>query len=166
VQYVLVNDTQNNYGVSFATRELTRCTPIQLDFYTMADACLFRRFPFKKYGANYEDDNAKNPQGECRKEIALVKGRVYNEVQGSIRKTIDMWRGHEAVMGNDATLMVLGYGRFFALGEKCNNWSFSVLWSTQPQKVLMEMRKEFNDIVCTKTPPSHGATHLHTYFPF
>lgn len=119
------------------------------DFYAMADACLFHRYPNTDYGKKYEEDNAEAPEGLCRKEIALVRERIqglglYNQVVN----TIHAWRGHKAVIGNDATLMMLGYGRFFGTGSNCDAWNFNVLWAKQEQKLVRPMRDELNELVC------------------
>ncbi|OCK74994.1 SGNH hydrolase [Lepidopterella palustris CBS 459.81] len=118
------------------------------DFYPMADSCLFHGDPGKKYGKNYEDDDPNDPKGECRVEIRNVRGRVEgDDLKNKVIDTIHAWRGHKAVMGNEASLFLLGYPWFFAYGEKCNDWTFSVFYSGQKQMVVMDMRKEFNELV-------------------
>lgn len=99
------------------------------------------------YGPSYEDDNATDRKGECRREIHEVRRRINEDVDPIINKTFNDWRDHEAVKGKDATLVVLGYGEFFGLSEECDKWSFGVFWALFKPKIVMEMRKEFNDIV-------------------
>jgi hypothetical protein len=123
------------------------------DFYPLADACLFHA-EGKDYGKTYEEDKGPpgNREGECRREIDLVRGRLTGQAmvdfQTGIKNTIHAWRGHKSVMGNDATLMTIGYARFFAEGISCNKFTFNVPL-TPPQLILLEMRKEINELVCT-----------------
>jgi hypothetical protein len=126
------------------------------DFYPMADACLFHRKWPHKYGKRYEEDSAKDPQGECRKEIQRVRGTLTEQkdgkgvIQGWVEDTINTWRSHPSVYGNDASLFLLGYARFFGpdLDTACENWSFCVAWEvTNKQYLNKEMRKEFNELV-------------------
>lgn len=121
------------------------------DFYPMADACLFHADPNRKdYGKKYEDDDPNKPKGECRKEIQLVRGRVQgDDIKNKVVDTIHAWRGHKAVMGNDASLFLLGYPWFFAFAEECDKWHFNVWWAKENQNVVMDMRKEFNELVRT-----------------
>jgi hypothetical protein len=122
------------------------------DFYPLADSCLFHQSSDKKYGPNWEEEiDSKNPTGECRKEIGKVRDRLtsgnMDKFQDDIKQTIHTWRGHKSIMGNDATLLVLGYGRFFALDQACDEWSFNVFWASKTQNVVSGMRKEINDLV-------------------
>lgn len=124
------------------------------DFYNMADACMFQAEPGKDYGPRYEDDtDPNNPKGECRKEIALVRSRVqgdgFNGIVKLVQQTIHTWRGHKSVLGNDASLFVLGYGRFFGhdLDDACDKWNFAVPWQFAPQNIVKEMRADFNELV-------------------
>jgi hypothetical protein len=118
------------------------------DFYPMADACLFHADPTKKYGTKYEKDYNNPPDGECKKEIQLVRDRLQgNRMVDQIVQTIHTWRGHRSVMGGDASLFLLGYGRFFALDKACNDWNFGVLWDPDPQNVVVGMRQDFNELV-------------------
>lgn len=52
-------------------------------------------------------------------------------------------------MNNDATLITLGYGRFFSMDEQCNKWNFNVPWAdkNETQNVILDMRKEINELV-------------------
>jgi hypothetical protein len=79
-------------------------------FYPMADACLFKSNRTRTYGPKYEEDNdPNNVQGECRKEIREVRKRVTgNFIYNLVVETIDIWRTHPAVFGNDASLFLLG----------------------------------------------------------
>jgi hypothetical protein len=121
------------------------------NFYPLADACLFHA-ENKDYGKKYEDDKGPpgNREGECRREIDLVRGRLTGQAmvdfQTEIKSTIHAWRGHNSVMGNDATLMTIGYARFFAEGTSCNNFTFTVPFAPK-QRVLLDMRKEINELV-------------------
>lgn len=121
------------------------------DFYHMADACLFQADPSKTYGPRYEDDtDPEHREGECRKEIDLVRSRLQGDnMKNSVINTIHTWRGHRSVVGNDASLFLLGYSRFFGpdLDDACDKWNFAVPWQTQPQNVIKEMRGEFNELV-------------------
>jgi hypothetical protein len=72
------------------------------------------------------------------------------DFQEEIKKTIHTWRGHRSVMGNDATLMAIGYARFFAEGPECNDWTFNVPFKP-PQRIVLEMRKEINELVSALT---------------
>ncbi|KAI4709928.1 hypothetical protein J4E89_005158 [Alternaria sp. Ai002NY15] len=119
------------------------------DFYPMADSCLFHTDPRVDYGTHYEDDDAEKPTGLCRKEIKLVRGRVGDNLKQAVIDTIDIWRAHPAVSGNDATLFMLGYARFFALDDACNDWDFGrqFQFPWNAQKLKKEMRQEFNDLV-------------------
>lgn len=68
------------------------------------------------------------------------------DFQEEIKKQIHAWRGHKSVMNNDATLLTIGYARFFAEGPECNGYTFTV--PTRPvQNVTLEMRKEINELV-------------------
>lgn len=119
------------------------------DFYPMVDACLFHAaIPPKKYGTQYEDDDPNNPQGECRKEIGLVRSRLQGDgMKNKVADTIHAWRGHKAVVGNDASLFLLGYPWFFALAEQCDHWHFNVWWALQNQNLVKHMREDFNEMV-------------------
>jgi hypothetical protein len=118
------------------------------DFYPMADACLFRTDPNKEYKPNYENDNPNKPEGACRKEIQLVRGRLQgNDMVDRVVQTIHTWRGHKSVMGGDASLFLIGYGRFFALDSQCDKWNFNVFWDRETQNVVAGMRQEFNELV-------------------
>ncbi|KAF1934566.1 SGNH hydrolase [Clathrospora elynae] len=126
------------------------------NFYPMADACLFQKDHNKAYGTSYEDDSAENPTGECRKEINLVRGRLQeknaegnNNMQNTVEQTIHRWRDHKAVVGNEASLFLLGYARFFGpdFDEACDKWNFNVFWGSGTQHVVSAMRKEFNELV-------------------
>ncbi|KAF2828722.1 SGNH hydrolase [Ophiobolus disseminans] len=81
------------------------------------------------------------------REIYEVRKRVNNGMQEYAEENIDAWRAHRAVAGNEATLIVLGYAGFFALGDECNEWNFNVPWAIWKQKLVKEMRQEFNDII-------------------
>ncbi|KAI4952425.1 hypothetical protein J4E91_002895 [Alternaria rosae] len=118
-------------------------------FYDMADFCLFHSDRNKDYGTKYEDDNAEDPTGKCRSEIKEVRNRVGGGLKQAVLDTIETWRYHPAVGGNDATLFMLGYARFFALDDACNDWNFGVQYqnSSQTQTIKKEMRQEFNDLV-------------------
>jgi len=134
----------------------------------MADACLFHattNFTYS-YGPSYENDTAKDHNGDCRYEINLVRDRVNDNMQRYVHDKIDLWRAHKAVAGNEATLIVLGYGRFFSLDEACDKWYFNVFWNREYQYLVKEMRKEFNDIVSAGPPSCCGAVpvHLTLYF--
>jgi hypothetical protein len=121
-------------------------------FYPMADACLFHANITKDYGTKYQDDNPESPTGECMREISLVRGRVQgNDIRKGVEDTINMWRSHPAVTGNDATLFMLGYARFFALDDACNDWDFGIALqnTTQRQNVVRGIREDFNDLVST-----------------
>lgn len=125
-------------------------------FYPMADACLFHseNNPFNRrvYGTVYEDDDPKNPTGSCRKEIGWVRSRVEGDgIKDNVTDKIHKWRGHKAVVGNDASLFLLGYARLFAEGPECNEYDFEVFYAlrNETQKVVLEMRKEFNELVRT-----------------
>jgi hypothetical protein len=122
------------------------------DFYPMADACLFQASNTKDYGSRYEDDtDPQNRKGECRKEIDKVRASLQgNSMQELVTKTIHMWRGHKSVMNNGASLLVLGYARFFGtdLDDACDKWNFAVPWRFQAQNVVKDMRAEFNELLC------------------
>ena len=47
-----------------------------MDFYPTADSCLFHSDPRKDYKTPYELDNAEKPNGLCRYEINMVRGRI------------------------------------------------------------------------------------------
>jgi hypothetical protein len=64
-------------------------------------------------------------------------------------EVIQTWKDREAVVGRDVNLSHLGYARFFALGEDCSDWSFSVFYAKEKQKLVMDLRKEFNELVRT-----------------
>ncbi|CBY00480.1 hypothetical protein LEMA_P016100.1 [Plenodomus lingam JN3] len=125
------------------------------DFYPMAEACLFRNNRDKDYGKFYEDDDPEKPEGQCRREIGLVRGRLTNpasdpnerSVKDKVIDTIKAWRYHPSVGGNEASLFVLGYPWFFGLDSACNDWTFSVVYAKEKQKVVSAMRQEFNDLI-------------------
>ncbi|KAF2853278.1 SGNH hydrolase [Plenodomus tracheiphilus IPT5] len=125
------------------------------DFYPMASACLFHDEYNKDYGTLYEDDDPANPQGLCRKEIGLVRGRLTDppddpnekSMKQKVIDAIDTWRDHPAVKDNDATLFVLGYPQFFEFNPECDNWTFSVVYAKEYQKVVTAMRQDFNDLI-------------------
>jgi hypothetical protein len=121
------------------------------DFYPLADACLFHA-EGKDYGKKYEDD--KGPVGKreglCKYEIDQVRDRLTGDrmakFQAAIRQTIHDWRGHKSVKGNDATLMTVGYARFFAEGKECDDMKFTIPGASE-QKVVLDMRKDINELV-------------------
>ena len=125
------------------------------DFYPMADNCLFHQWGYG-YGTLYEDDDPNNPTGSCRKSIAQVRENI-KKIEEEYKNTINMWKGHRASQGNDASLITVGYGRFFGMNDECDNWNFQVpiKWWTSPilwpatQTVKKAMRQEFNDMVRT-----------------
>jgi hypothetical protein len=120
------------------------------DFYPMADSCLFRSDYWTDYGDPYDKDDPKDPKGRCRIEIGLVRERVQgNTIKDKMVDTINRWRAHKAVTGNDASLFVLGYPHMFGEAEFCNTVSFSVQYRFFGRtNVVLEMRREFNDLVC------------------
>ena len=121
------------------------------DFYPMADACLFQVNFTKSYLPRYEDDtDPEHRMGACRQEIDLVRSRLQgNNMKNLVTDTIHTWRGHRSVVGNDASLFVLGYARFFGpdLDEACDKWNFAVPWQKAPQNIVRDMRAEFNELV-------------------
>ncbi|KAH7088317.1 SGNH hydrolase-type esterase domain-containing protein [Paraphoma chrysanthemicola] len=121
------------------------------DFYPMADACLFQANYTKDYGTKYEHDNdPKNRTGECRREIDLVRSRLQGDaMEQKVRDTIHAWRGHKAVVGNDASLFLLGYARFFGpdLDPACDKWNFCIPWKMKVQNLVAPMRADFNELV-------------------
>jgi hypothetical protein len=115
----------------------------------MADACLFHSSPGKDYGKRYEDNNPEKPDGECRREINLVRSRIPGLEQQAV-DVINTWRYHQSVRGNEATLMYFGYPWFFGMNPECNAWSFTAQWTSQEQFLVEEMRIDFNDIVSVR----------------
>ncbi|KAH9864340.1 hypothetical protein J1614_010274 [Plenodomus biglobosus] len=125
------------------------------DFYPMAEACLFRNDRDKDYGKFYEDDDPTNPEGRCRIEIGLVRDRLTNpppnpderSMKDKVIDTINAWRAHPSVGDNEASLFVLGYPWFFGLDSACDDWTFSVVYAKDKQKVVSAMRQDFNDLI-------------------
>jgi hypothetical protein len=109
-------------------------------FYPMADACLFKSNRTRTCRPKYEEDNdPNNLQGECRKEIREVRKRVTgNFIYNKVVETIDIWRAHPAVFGNDASFFLLGYAKFFAdsYDPACDNCNFGVFYSNEVSNVL------------------------------
>lgn len=129
------------------------------DFYPMADACLFNRefdnvpdkwlepkIPTRKdYGPEYPD-----PKGECMKGLKHVQdtiGANGSKIKAKVVDTINMWRSHTKTQHMDATLIVIGYGRFWAEGTECDKWSFAMPWSLKKPKLHLQMRKDMNHLV-------------------
>lgn len=122
------------------------------DFYGMADNCLFHKWG-KNYGTLYEDDDPANPTGSCRQSIAQVRENIKG-IESKYKDTINMWKGHRANQDNDASLFTIGYGQFFGMNDECNDWNFQVpIPFVGTQRIVKEMREEFNEMVCTHEKP-------------
>jgi hypothetical protein len=114
------------------------------DFYPIANDCIYHQDGPKT--PLYEDDP--EGQGPCKSSLRNTRQRVGNgQLKDLYVHTIHRWRGHPAVVGNDASLYVLGYGRFFSDAEACNEWSFSWYAGAPYQNLTMELRKDINDLV-------------------
>jgi hypothetical protein len=110
-------------------------------FYPMADACLFKSDTSRTYGKKYEDDDPEHPEGACRYEIVQVRGRDSgSNIFDLVVQTINRWRSHPAVVGNDASLYLLGYSRFFAPGldPACDDWNFGVQYGNEVCKAPVQ----------------------------
>ncbi|KAL1607895.1 hypothetical protein SLS60_002833 [Paraconiothyrium brasiliense] len=130
------------------------------DFYPMADACLFNKdllhFPpedwsdigvpeRRDYGPEYPD-----PNGDCMKGLQQVQdtiGQNGSNMKGKVTDTINMWRSHAKTQNMDATLIVIGYGRFWAEGTDCNDWTFALPWALKKPKLHLQMRKDMNNLI-------------------
>lgn len=134
------------------------------EFYPMADACIFNRefvnvpeswtdikIPERKdYGPEYPD-----PNGECAKGLKQVQdtiGQDGSKIRDKVIETINMWRGHAKTQHMDATLVVIGYGRFWAESTDCDEWTFAMPWSLNKPKLHLQMRKDMNNLVSVHMP--------------
>jgi hypothetical protein len=140
------------------------------DFYAMADSCLFQSNFTKNYGSKYEHGNDPNKRtSECKREVDLVRDRLRGDgMEQNVRDTIHAWRGHKAVTGNDASLFLLGYARFFGpdLDAGCDGWNFCVPWKSQVQNVVKPMRADFNELVRTLPKEASLKAHLSLTSPW
>ncbi|ORY09828.1 SGNH hydrolase-type esterase domain-containing protein [Clohesyomyces aquaticus] len=129
------------------------------EFYPMADACLFNsewdnipenwndlKLPKPKdYGPEYPD-----PSGECQKGLKQVQdtiGQGGSNIKAKVIDTINMWRGHSKTQNMDATLIVIGYARFWAENTECDNWTFALPWAANKPKLHLQMRKDMNNLI-------------------
>lgn len=106
------------------------------DFYPISRVCIFQQDGAKLQF--YEDDT--DGRGPCKSSLSNTQAKNGGSgLKDQFINTINAWRGHPQVFGNEASLYLLGYGTFSADGNDRNDSTF--FWN-HPQQMLTKQQRQ------------------------